>query len=121
MGRITQEERYKQRYMDIIRKQRKALEDFMALEVEFADDLMTRYRLRGEDMPDDEYRACAYFINQEFAHRPGSLTLLYEVFLRCFRELPEPTQETAFNMLASRFRMYAVTLEKGGYNGPKNW
>jgi len=114
--RRTPEERYR----DNIRKQQKALEDFAAHEIEFAEDLIDWYRLRGEDMPDDEYRACAYFINQEFKHRPGSLTLLYEVFMRCLRELPEPTQETAFNLLAFRFRMYAVTLRKGGYDGPAN-
>ena len=117
MRRRTPEERYK----DNIRKQQKALEEFAAHEMEFAEDLIDWYRLRGEDMPDGEYRACAYFLNKEFLRRPGSLTLLYEMFLRCLRELPEPTRETAFNILAFRFRMYAVTLEKGGYNEPADW
>jgi hypothetical protein len=117
MKRRTPEERYKEN----IRKQQKALEEFAAHEIEWAEDLMMWYRLNKQDMPDDEYRACVFFINQEFLRSPGSLTLLYEVYLRCLRELPEPTKETAFDMLAFRFRMYAVTLKKGGFDGPKDW
>jgi hypothetical protein len=30
-------------------------------------------------------------------------------------ELPEPTRETAFDLLAFRFKVYTITLEKGGY------
>jgi len=105
-----------QRYNDNIRKQRKILEDFAEHETEWAKDLIIWYRVKKIDMPDDEYRACAFFLNKEYLHKAGSLTLLYEVYLRCINELPEPTQETAFNILAFRFRMYAVTLKKGGFS-----
>jgi hypothetical protein len=115
--RFTPEEQYKFN----IRKQRKALEEFAEHEVEFAGDLIEWYGLRGEDMPADEYRACAFFINKEFSHRPGSLTLLYGVYLRCLGGLPAPARETAFSILAFRFRLYARTLQIGGYDGPKDW
>jgi len=111
MRRRTPEERYKYN----IRKQQKKLEDFADHEIEWANDLMLWYRLKKEDMPDDEYRACAFFINKEFSRKPGSLTLLYEMHNRCHRELPEVTKENAFDLLTFQFKMYAKVLEKGGY------
>jgi hypothetical protein len=111
--RKTPEERYK----DNIRKQQQILEEFAAHEIEWADDLLLWYRVKKLDMPDDEYRAVAFFKNREYLRKPGSLTLLYEMYLRCVRELPEYTKEIAFDLLAFRFRMYAVTLSKGGYDG----
>jgi len=98
-----------------VRKQLKTLEDFSAHEIEWANDLMMWYRLRKEEIPFDEYRACAFFINREFDNKPGSLTLLYEMFMRCRSEMPEVTRENAFDLLSYQFRMYAVTLEKGGF------
>jgi len=41
--------------------------------------------------------------------------LLYQMYLRCINELPSVTKELAFDLLAYRFKMYAVVLEKGGY------
>jgi hypothetical protein len=111
--RRTPEERYK----DNIRKQQQTLEEFAAHEIEWADDLLMWYRIKKLDMPDDEYRAVAFFKNREYLHKPGSLTLLYSMYLRCLDELPKPTKEIAFDLLAYRFKMYAVTLAKGGYDG----
>ena len=112
MRRRTPEERYKFN----IRKQQKTLEEYAAHEIEWADDLMLWYRIKKMEIPDDEYRACAFFQNKEFLRKPGSLTLLYEMFLRCHRELPEPTQENAFYILSFRYRMYAEVLRKGGFS-----
>ena len=109
--RRTPEDRYKY----TIRKQQKTIEEFAEHEIEWANDLMLWYRLKKQDMPDDEYRACAFFINKEFTNKPGSLTLLYEMYLRCRDELPNVTKENAFDLLTFQFRMYAKTLEKGGY------
>jgi len=67
-------------------------------------------------MPDDEYRACAFFQNKEYLRKPGSLTLLYEMNLRCMRELPQVTKENAFDLLRFQFKTYAKTLEKGGFS-----
>jgi hypothetical protein len=113
MRRRTLEERYKEN----IRKQQRILEEFTAREIEWADDLLWWYRAKKRDMPDDEYRAAAFFKNREYLHKPGSLTLLYSMYQRCMEELPEPTKEMAFELLAYRFKMYAVTLSKGGYDG----
>jgi hypothetical protein len=104
------------RYKENVRKQRQTLEEFAAHEIEYADDLLLWYRVKKRDMPDDEYRAAAFFKNREYLRKPGSLTLLYEMHRRCIRELPEATRETAFDLLAYRFHAYAVTLEKGGFS-----
>jgi hypothetical protein len=73
------------------------------------------YRIRRQEIPDDEYRAVAFFKNREYLRKPGSLTLLYSMYRRMLKELPPATRETAFDLLAYRYRVYAITLEKGGY------
>ena len=103
------------RYNDNVRKQRKTLEEFATHEIECAEHLLTWYRIKKKDIPDDEYRAVAFFTNKEYLKKPGALTLLYSMYLRCWRELPEVTKEQAFDLLRFRFRLYAQTLEKGGY------
>ncbi|MDR2434179.1 MAG: hypothetical protein LBD47_06400 [Treponema sp.] len=114
--RRTPEERYK----DNIRKQQQILEEFAAHEIEWADDLLMWYRIRKQEIPDDQYRAVAFFRNKEYLMKPGSLTLLYEMYLRCCRELPGYTKEIAFDLLAFRFTMYAEVLKTGGYDGGTN-
>ena len=111
MRRRTPEERYN----DNIRKQQRTLEEFAAHEIEWANDLILWYRLKKLEMPDDEYRACAFFQNREFLLKPGSLTLLYQMYLRCYRELPETTKENAFDILRFRYKCYAKVLLTGGY------
>jgi hypothetical protein len=115
--RFTPEERYQYS----LRKQQKTLDDFAEHEIEWAEDLIEWYRLRKEEMPNDEYRACAFFINKEFQRKPGSLTLLYHMYLRCLNELPKVTKENAFDILGFRYKSYAKVLETGGYNGTTNW
>ena len=112
MRKRTPEERYK----FSIRKQQKTLEEFAAYEIEKANDLLLWYRIRKIEIPDDEYRAVAFFKNREFTRKPGSLTLLYSMYQRCLRELPDSTRETALDLLEFRFKVYASALEKGGYN-----
>ena len=112
MKRRTPEERYR----DNLQKQQKELEEFSAHEIEFADDLLLWYGVRKQDIPDDQYRACTFFQNQEYLNKPGSLSLLYQVYLRCCRELPPATRENAFDLLAFRYRMYAITLKTGGFS-----
>ena len=117
MRRRTPEERYKEN----IHKQQKTLEEFAAHEIEWADHFLYWYRLKKQDMPDDEYRACAFFKNREFTKKPGSLSLLYQTFLRCLNELPTVTRENAFDILSFRFKMYAAVLKTGGYDGRTDW
>jgi hypothetical protein len=66
-------------------------------------------------MPEDEYAACAYFLNKEYLRKPGSLTLLYQMYLRFPDELPEVTKENAFDLLRYRYKSYAKILKVGGY------
>jgi hypothetical protein len=117
MKRRTPEERYNYS----TRKQQKTLEEFAAHEIEWADDLMYWYKIRNEDIPEDQYRACAFFKNREYLMKPGSLSLLYQMYIRCLRELPSTTRETAFDILCFRYKMYAAVLKTGGYDGRTDW
>jgi hypothetical protein len=78
--------------------------------------LIIWYQIRKKDMPDDEYRSCVFFKNKEYLRKPGSLTLLYKMYLRCLRELPASTKETAFDLLRYRYKVYCQVLEKGGFS-----
>ena len=104
-----------QKYQEKIRKQQKILEEFAEYEYEWAGDLILWYSVKKKDMPEDEYRACAFFRNREYRNKLGSLTLLYQMHVRCNEELPTVTKELAFDILRFKFKMYASVLEKGGY------
>ena len=112
MRRRTPEERYK----DNVRKQQKTLEEFATHEIEWAEHLLYWYQLQKKEIYDDEYRACAFFLNKEYLRKPGSLTLLYETYQRCHRELPQVTKENAFDFLCFQFKMYAKVLKSGGFS-----
>ena len=112
MKRRTAEERYKEK----VRKQQKILEGFAEYEYEWAGDLMLWYGAKKIEMPEDVYRACAYFRNREYKNKLGSLTLLYQMYVRCNNELPEVTKEMAFDILRFKYKMYASVLEKGGFS-----
>lgn len=114
--RIVRRRTPEERYRENIRKQQIILEEFAAHEIGWAGDLMLWYRIKKKEMPDDEYRACAFFRNREYLSKPGSLTLLYSAYRQCMRDLPEVTKELAFDLLAYRFRLYAKTLQTGGYD-----
>jgi hypothetical protein len=111
MRRRTPEERYK----DNIRKQQRTLEEFAEYEYEWSGDLMLWYKIKKEEMPYDEYRACAFFQNREYRNKPGSLTLLYQMYVRCNKELSEVTKENAFDILRFKYKMFAKVLETGGF------
>jgi len=111
MKRKTAEERYKDR----IRKQEKILIDFAEYEFEWAGDLMLWYSAKKLDIPLDEYRACMFFRNREHRNKPGSLTLLYEMYVRCNNELTDVPKELGFDLLRFKYKMYAKVLEIGGY------
>ena len=115
--RRTPEERYKYN----VHRQQRTLEEFAAHEIEWAEDLTRWYGLKKLDMPTDEYRACAFFTNREYTRKTGSLSLLYQMYLRCFDELPSVTRENAFDLLCYRYKMYAAVLKTGGYDGRENW
>jgi hypothetical protein len=92
----------KEKYQNRLHKQQEIFEEFASHEIEWADDLFLWYRTKKPDMPDDKYRAVTFFKSREYLHKPGSFTLLYEMYRRCIRELPEAARETAFDLLAYR-------------------
>jgi len=104
-----------ERYLENIRKQQNILDEFVAHETEWANDLILWYRVKKLDMPEDEYRGVSYFLNKEYKKKTGSLTLLYQTSLQCDRELPEYTRELAFDLVRFKYKMYAVVLDKGGF------
>jgi hypothetical protein len=110
--RRTPEDRYNLN----IRKQQKKLEEFAAHEIEWANDLLLWYKVKKLEIPEDEYRACAFFINKEYRNKAGSLTLLYEVYLRCLKELPQVNRENAFDLLRFQYKFYAKALARGGFS-----
>jgi hypothetical protein len=101
-----------QRYQDALNKQKRILYDFIAHETEWADHLMLWYRVKKLDMPEDEYRGCAYFLNKEYRNKKGSIIYLYEANLRCETELPDCTKETAFDLVRYKYKVYAHVLSK---------
>jgi hypothetical protein len=103
------------RYKENIRHEQKILEEFAAHEIEWADDLLLWYKTKKLIIPDDEYRATAFFKNREYLYKPGSLTLLYTMYQRLIEELPHPDKEIAFDWLAYRYKVYAMALDKKGY------
>jgi len=103
------------RYHDKVRHEQKILEDYAAHEIEWADDLLLWYKAKQRVIPDDQYRAVAFFKNREYLMKPGSLTLLYAMYRKLTQELPHPDKEIAFDWLAYRYTVYALALEKGGY------
>ena len=115
--RLTPEEKYRLS----IRKQQKTLEEYAAHEIEWADDLLYWYGIQNIDIPTDVYRAVAFFKNKEFQKKPGSLSLMYNIYLRCIDELPTPTKELAFDLLVFRYRKYAAALKAGGFDGRTDW
>jgi len=112
MKRRTVEERYKYN----LDKQKRKLDDFIEHETEWANDLILWYRIKKIDMPEDEYRGCAYFINKEYLIKKSSINLLYQAHLSCNEELPELTKENAFNQVKYKYKLYTHVLKKGGYS-----
>jgi hypothetical protein len=104
-----------QRYQDGINQQKRKLDEFISHETEWAEHLLLWYRLKKKDMPDDEYRGCAYFTNKEYLTKQGSLNLLYQTHLSCEKELPEVTKENAIDLVRYKYKTYALVLSKGGY------
>jgi hypothetical protein len=104
------------RYRENIRHEQKALEDFASHEIDFSGDLLTWFRVKHLEPEDEEYRGICYFQNREFLLKPGSLALLYATYEKLIHELPEVNKENAFDLLRYRFKLYALVLEKGGYN-----
>jgi hypothetical protein len=104
-----------QRYLYSLRKQREALEAFADDEEVNSGTLMALYKRKRRDMPDDVYRACAFFINREYLFKRGSLTLLYQAKEKLQKEIKIITKENAVDILCYRYQAYAAVLREGGF------
>ena len=105
-----------EKYKNTIQKQQDViLGEFVEHEIEWADDLLKWFQRKNLDMPFDEYRGVSYFLNKEFLNKPGSLTLLYGMYLRCEDDIPEITKENAFDCVRYRYAAYAKALDLGGF------
>jgi hypothetical protein len=98
-----------------LRHEQKILEEYAADELKCAEDLLCLYQLYKIEIPDDEYRAVAFFKNREWLLKPGALNELYATSRQLFRELPAPTKEQAFDYVSYRYKVYGRMLEQGGY------
>jgi hypothetical protein len=111
MKRVTPE----QRYLYSLRKQEAALNDFIADEECNSESLLALYKQKKRDIPDDVYRACAFFINREYLFKRGSLTLLYQAKEKLQKEIKTITKENAVDVLCYRYQAYAAVLREGGF------
>ena len=92
-----------------------AVARFIKQETDAAETLSEWCRISHFDLPDDEYRAVAFFRNAEYKTKRGSLALLYETRRRLDRELPHSTKETAVDITRYRFKVFCAALQTGGF------
>jgi hypothetical protein len=104
-----------EKYRFKTRKERKVLSDFLTEETVIAQALINRFRQRHIEPPDDVYRGLAYFINEEWAAKAGSLCLLYETKRQVQADMPPVTRETAIDQVCYVFKMYCAVLTKEGF------
>jgi hypothetical protein len=104
-----------EKYRFKTRKERRILSDFLTEETVMARAVMNRFRQKHSDPPDDVYRGLAYFINEEWATKAGSLCLLYETKRQVQADMPPVTKETAIDQVCYVFKMYYAVLAKEGF------
>jgi hypothetical protein len=105
---------YEEKYFDRVRKQQQKLEEFVAHEKEWGNDLIRWYKARGQEMDDDVYRAILYFRYDEFLKTPIALSLLYTAYNEVHKELMKCRLEDGFAEVVYRFRTYYLVLKKEG-------
>jgi hypothetical protein len=106
-----------EKYRFKTRKERRILSEFLKDETIMAKAVMDMFRLKHIEPPDDVYRGLAYFINEEWAAKAGSLCLLYETKRRVQADMPPVTKENAIDQVCYVFKMYSAVLAKEGFNG----
>jgi hypothetical protein len=103
------------RYLAELEKAAAEVSAFIEREKLNAEQLIHLARLTKQDLPDDVYRAAAYFVNSEWKLKKESLVVLITASERLEEELPRVTKETAIDQLRYRFRIYTQLLEQGGW------
>jgi hypothetical protein len=104
-----------EKYLFKTRKERTVLSEFLNEETEMAYTVLNLFKDKHFEMPDDVYRGLAYFINEEWKQKGGSLCLLYETKKHIQKEMPPVTKETALDQVCYFFKMYCAVLTKEGY------
>jgi hypothetical protein len=104
-----------EKYRFKTRKERTILSDFLTEETIIAQALMNMFRQKHIEPPDDVYRGLAYFINEEWVTKAGSLCLLYETKRQVQAKMPPVTKETALDQVCYFFKMYCAVLAKEGF------
>ncbi|MFP3040295.1 hypothetical protein LQZ19_00590 [Treponema primitia] len=99
------------------RKERRILSDFLTEETIMAKAVMNMFRQKHIHLPDDVYRGLAYFINEEWAAKAGSLFFLYETKRRVQANMPPVTKETALDQMCYFFKMYCAVQARKDFNG----
>jgi hypothetical protein len=103
------------KYFFKTRKERTALSDFLNEETVMANTVLNICKSKHIEIPDDVYRGLAYFINEEWEQKGGSLYLLFETKKGVQKEMPLVTKETALDQMCYFFKMYSAVLAKEGY------
>jgi hypothetical protein len=101
-----------ERYLFKTRKERRLLTEFLHDETMTAKVVLDLFKSKHSDPPDGVYRGLAYFINEEWTKKPGSLCLLYETKNRVQAEMPPVVKETAFDQVCYFFKVYCAVLAK---------
>jgi hypothetical protein len=104
-----------EKYLFKTRKERKILSGFLDEETLIAHTILNIFRQKRIEPSDDVYRGLAYFINEEWTKKPGSLCLLYETKRRVEADMPPVLKETAFDHVCYFFKIYCAVLAKEGY------
>jgi hypothetical protein len=104
-------------YFERTRKQTEELRRFAQDEELNAGFLIDYYRRKERDMPDDIYRACAFFINKEYLYKnkSGALSLLCQTEDKRKKESPAVTKENYIDILCYKYQLFAAMLRQGGF------
>jgi hypothetical protein len=98
-----------------MRNVQKELDEFVESERLCADTLLYLYKSGNLEMPTDVYRSVAFFLNQEYKTKKGSLYLLHQTRERLRKEMPKPTNENIVEYISYIFKVYSQALDEGGF------
>jgi hypothetical protein len=110
MKKLTAKEKYFYR----IRKEQRALENYVATELRWAESIIKRCRQLRRDCLESVYRACLYFRNREYLGKPESLVLLYNLAELARKEAEQNKELDEWTKAIYRFKIYTQSLKQEG-------
>jgi hypothetical protein len=106
-----------------LEKQQAMLDEFVEDEKLMADALLVRYQCQDRDVPEDIYRAIAFFLNEEYKSWLELEITLYELRNKIMRTVKLENKEQAMDALCYRYQVYGRAIldndkefEKNGKN-----